>query len=687
VRRRAAAAAVREACPAVDVPALKGVADSAVRTAMRLRTRLTVAFALLAIVAAIVGAIAVSALSQVSLLLREESNELVPRVMALARARFQYTTARMQLYRAVAGGSYYHDASMSSAARADRAKAMENARAAIDAYAQLNHDEQRAGLAADLRRTWVEYEAEIASMFSAIDAGEVAKAKQHNASVVALAARAAESLEQLFEREQGAAQSLRAAGEERSGAATHRSLLAVGIGVLAALALGGWLTRWRTRPIEEMRVAAERMAQGDVAIEVAHVGRDELGSLAESFRQLQGYLAEMSAGADAIAHGDVAREIAARAPGDVLAQSLRGVQHEIRALLDDCQRLIVAAETGALTTRVDASSHEGAFRALVDGLNRMMTGVAAPIGETVRVLERVAACDLTVRTEAKATGEFGRIYEALNGALGTLEKSLGTVALAASQLKVASSQIAETSQSIAAGASRQAVSLSDNARALASVSASTDENAARAVEASRQAREARVQATEGDASMRELSAAMSKIRAASEGSASILRDIHEIAFQTNLLALNAAVEAARAGDAGRGFAVVADEVRALALRSKAAAERTESLLGDSVRLTLEGQRLGEVVGSGLAGVAAVISEADAVVEAISASSAAQAAEVAKMTVAAGEMGQVTQGAAAAAEQSAAAAEELASQAADLAALVGRFRVRAVDARSFGRAAA
>jgi methyl-accepting chemotaxis protein len=174
--------------------------------------------------------------------------------------------------------------------------------------------------------------------------------------------------------------------------------------------------------------------------------------------------------------------------------------------------------------------------------------------------------------------------------------------------------------------------------------------------------------------MAEMTSAMNKIRSAAEGTAAIIRDINEIAFQTNLLALNAAVEAARAGEAGRGFAVVAEEVRNLALRSKEAAKKTETLIGESMSLTQQGEEISGRVNVALGDIVGAVGKVSEIVASIANASQEQAEGIEQSTRAMSQMDQVTQQAAANSEETSSAAEELSSQAQELAGLVGQFQL-------------
>ena len=159
--------------------------------------------------------------------------------------------------------------------------------------------------------------------------------------------------------------------------------------------------------------------------------------------------------------------------------------------------------------------------------------------------------------------------------------------------------------------------------------------------------------------------AMEAIKTAGARISKINKVIDEIAFQTNILALNAAVEAARAGEAGQGFAVVAEEVRLLAQRSAAAARETATLIEESLARSAAGsEKVGEVAAA-LAAVAEQSAAVRGLVEEVTTGSRDQHSAISRMGEALRQIEQVSQQAAAGAEQGSAAAEELNAQAAAL----------------------
>jgi methyl-accepting chemotaxis protein len=211
--------------------------------------------------------------------------------------------------------------------------------------------------------------------------------------------------------------------------------------------------------------------------------------------------------------------------------------------------LVNAAVEGNLDLRADTSSQNGAYREIVEGLNRLLEAVVEPINEAAQVLEKAASKDLSARVKGDYKGKFAEVRDNVNATVSTLDVAMSTVAEALEQVSSASGQIASGSQSFAQGANEQASSLEEISSSPKEMSSMTRQNADNSGEAHGLTESARKAAERGNGSMLRMSEAIGKIKQSADETANIVKTIDEIAFQTNLLALNAAVEAARAGEA------------------------------------------------------------------------------------------------------------------------------------------
>ena len=343
-----------------------------------------------------------------------------------------------------------------------------------------------------------------------------------------------------------------------------------------------------------------------------------------------------------------------KAASDKLEDMVSFIQKASRKASDDSDAIYALARGWILAVVVGSVLVGLVLSVLISRI------ISQPLNEALRVADRIAEGDLTVRIASRSEDETGRLLASMQRMVLKLAQVISEVREGASTLASASAQVSSSSQNLSQGTSEQASSVEETTASLEQMTLTITQNRDHS-------RQMELMAVQGARDAEESGRAVKDTVEAMGSIAEKISIVEEIAYQTNLLALNAAIEAARAGTHGKGFAVVATEVRKLAERSQGAAREISTLASSSVKVAARsGQLLGELVPS--------IRKTTDLVKEVVAASVEQASGVVQMNRAMLHVDQVTQRNASASEELASTAEELSAQAEALQQLVSFFHV-------------
>lgn len=210
------------------------------------------------------------------------------------------------------------------------------------------------------------------------------------------------------------------------------SFIVIIIGIIAAIFLGNVISK----PIRKLKAMANKIALGDVDVNVETNLKDEVGDLVVAFGGMVDNIKLQTEAAEKIAKGDLTVEISPRSEKDVLGISMVAVVDTLRSLVSEAENLTEAAVEGRLDLRGDTKRFEGGYGQIIGGFNNTLDAIVNPLAIALAYIEKIANGEKLEVLENNFMGEYSSLISNLNllrETLNTLLDETGKLTKAADE--------------------------------------------------------------------------------------------------------------------------------------------------------------------------------------------------------------------------------------------------------------
>jgi methyl-accepting chemotaxis protein len=160
------------------------------------------------------------------------------------------------------------------------------------------------------------------------------------------------------------------------------SMLITGIfAILICSIVVFYLSKYITNPINQLNLAAKKLASGDLTASLSINSKDESGELASSFNSMR---------------------------------------ESINGMIVETKKLAASAANGKLDYRSDSSKFKGAYSELVAGINDSIDAIIRPLNVAAEYMDRISKGDLPPMIHDEYKGDFNEIKNNINMMIDTL---------------------------------------------------------------------------------------------------------------------------------------------------------------------------------------------------------------------------------------------------------------------------